>query len=66
VGPRTGLDAVARRKIPNYYRESKPGRPTRSLVTVLAEVSRFPDHDDNKFMVLRKLSLNFKNEILIE
>jgi hypothetical protein len=38
VGPRTGLDAVARRKNPRPCREPNPGRPTHSLVTVLTEL----------------------------
>jgi hypothetical protein len=40
VGPRTGLDAVAKRKIKSHYtcRELNPGRPARSIVTVLTEL----------------------------
>jgi hypothetical protein len=34
------LDAVAKRKNPCSCRESNHGRPTHSLVTVLAELSR--------------------------
>jgi len=35
VGPRAGLNAVAMREIPCSSRESNPGRPIRSLVTML-------------------------------
>jgi len=31
LGPRAGLDVMAKRKIPVPYRESKPGLPARSL-----------------------------------
>jgi len=34
VGPRAGLDAVPRRKIPSTQREPNPRRPARSLVTI--------------------------------
>jgi len=37
VGPRAGLYVVAKRKIP--YRELNPGRPARSLVTTLTQLS---------------------------
>jgi len=37
VGPRAGLGAV---KNPYTCRESDPGRPTHSLVTILAELPR--------------------------
>jgi hypothetical protein len=37
VGPRAGLDAVAKRKISLPSRESNPGRPARRLVTILTE-----------------------------
>jgi hypothetical protein len=40
VGPRAGLDDVTKRKILNPYRESNPGCPARSLVTVSTELSR--------------------------
>jgi uncharacterized membrane protein YphA (DoxX/SURF4 family) len=40
VGSKTGLDAVAKRKIPLHCRETKPGCPARSLFTVLAELPR--------------------------
>jgi hypothetical protein len=43
VGPRAGLDAVARgesRQCP--YRELNPGRPARSLVSILTELPRQP------------------------
>jgi hypothetical protein len=38
VGPRIGLGAVAKRKIPCHYRESNPIRPARSLVTILTDI----------------------------
>jgi hypothetical protein len=42
VGLSAGLDAVAKRKIPSLCRESYPGFPARSLVSVLIELSRLP------------------------
>jgi hypothetical protein len=42
VGPRAGIGAVAKRKIPSPHQESKPyhpDRPTRSLVTIPTELS---------------------------
>jgi hypothetical protein len=41
VGPRAGLDAVAKRKNLAPCRESNLGHPSRSLVTVLTELLRF-------------------------
>jgi hypothetical protein len=38
VGLTTGQDAVAKRKYPCIYRESNPGRPARSLVTILTQL----------------------------
>jgi len=40
VGSRAGLGAVAKRNHPCPYRESKPSRLARSLVTLLAELPR--------------------------
>jgi len=41
VDPRAGLDAVMKKKfLP--HRESNPGRPAHSLVTVLTELWRSP------------------------
>jgi hypothetical protein len=40
VGTRAGMDAMARRKIPCLCRESNPGRPSRSLVTILTELTQ--------------------------
>jgi hypothetical protein len=40
VGPRDGLDAVAKRKIPSPCRESNSDRPAFSLVTILTELFR--------------------------
>jgi len=42
VGPRAGPDAMVKRKILCPCRESNPGRPARSLVTVLTELRRLP------------------------
>jgi hypothetical protein len=39
VGPRAGLDAVAKREISNLCRQSKPGRPACSLLAVISETS---------------------------
>jgi hypothetical protein len=41
VGPRAGLDAVANRKKSHHcrFRELNPGRPARSLVTTLTDLS---------------------------
>jgi hypothetical protein len=43
MGPRAGLDAVAKRKKSHHCscRELNSGRPTRSLVTILTELPRF-------------------------
>jgi hypothetical protein len=38
MGPRTGLDVTAKRKHPSPCRESNPGRPFRSLVTIPTEL----------------------------
>jgi hypothetical protein len=40
MGHRAGLEAVEKRKIPIPCRESNPGRPPRSLVTILTELFR--------------------------
>jgi len=40
VSPRAGLDAVAKRKILCSCWEWNPGRPARSLVTILTELYR--------------------------
>jgi len=40
VGPRAGLDAVAKRKIPCPFRESKPDRPDLTRHSVI-EMSGF-------------------------
>jgi hypothetical protein len=36
----SGMDAVAKRRILCPFRESNPGRPVQSLVTILTELSR--------------------------
>jgi hypothetical protein len=41
VGPRAGLDAVAKRKIPSRCRESNPDRSARSVVTIPTELSSY-------------------------
>jgi hypothetical protein len=38
VGPRVGLDVVAKRIFLVHYRKSNPGRPVRSLVTIPTEL----------------------------
>jgi hypothetical protein len=38
VGPRAGLDAVVKRKIPVPYRESNPCRPRHSIVAIPTEM----------------------------
>jgi hypothetical protein len=38
LGRRTGLNAVAKRKIPCPCRESNPGHPASSLVVILTEL----------------------------
>jgi hypothetical protein len=46
VGPRTGLDAVCKRKLPSSCRESNPDHPdlpARSLVSILTELLRLND-----------------------
>jgi hypothetical protein len=44
VGTRAGLDAVTRRNHPILRRESNPCCPSRSLVTILTELSRIFVH----------------------
>jgi len=40
VGPRAGLDAVSKRRIPSPCRKSNPGRLAHNLVTILTELPR--------------------------
>jgi hypothetical protein len=40
VDTRASLNAVAKKKIPCFYRESNAGLPFRSLVTILTELHR--------------------------
>jgi hypothetical protein len=40
VGPRVGLDALVKGKYSSPCRESNPGLPARSIVTVLTELPR--------------------------
>jgi len=58
MGPRAGLDAVAKRKIICPCQESKPGHPARSLVTVLTELS----HLLSESVILE--IMNNRNELL--
>jgi len=44
MGTRFGLDAVAKRRIPCIYWESKAGRPARSLVIILTELSELSEN----------------------
>jgi hypothetical protein len=39
VGPRAGLEAVAERKYPFFWQEWSPGRPVRSTITILSNLS---------------------------
>jgi hypothetical protein len=41
VGPRTGLDSVAKRKSPCSCQESNSDRPARSLVTILTKTPEY-------------------------
>jgi hypothetical protein len=41
VGPRAGLDAVAKRNNSWPFRELSLGRPSLNLVTILTELCRF-------------------------
>jgi hypothetical protein len=38
MGSREAMNAVAKRKIPFPCRESNPGRPTRSIVSILTQL----------------------------
>jgi len=40
VGPRVGLDVVAKRKNPCPCKESNPGFPSQSLITILTQLSQ--------------------------
>jgi len=42
MGPKAGPDAMAKRYILWPCKESNHGRPTRSLVSILTELSQFP------------------------
>jgi hypothetical protein len=44
LGPRAGLDTVAKTISSRPYRESNPGRPVRNLVTVLTELRQLQSH----------------------
>jgi hypothetical protein len=50
VGPKAGLDAVAKRKVPCPWQESNSGSPDRSLINIPTELSwiRYIDEDKNK------------------
>jgi hypothetical protein len=41
VGPRAGLDEMAKRKIRSRCRESNPDRPVRILIAILTELPDF-------------------------
>jgi hypothetical protein len=53
VGPRAELDEVVKRKSPCPCEESNPGRPDRSLVTILTEI--FPTSNKNYYFYLTAL-----------
>jgi hypothetical protein len=57
MGPRAGLDVVANGKIPISCWESNPHRPTRSLVTILTELSRLTLLVVKRNLFTRSLSL---------
>jgi hypothetical protein len=44
VGPRAGLDAAAKRKIPSPWRESNPDHSACRLNAIRTELSRFRKH----------------------
>lgn len=44
MGPRTGMNAVAKVKYPNLHREWNLGRPVRRLSAILTEPSRLHTH----------------------
>jgi hypothetical protein len=54
VVPRTGLDAVAKRKIPFPYRESNLGHQVRSLVTILTKISRIQWYTHTQLKAIRE------------
>jgi hypothetical protein len=59
VGPRTGLDAVARKKNMIPFRELNPDRPARSLVTTLTELLQL--HKKKKFNLFLRGHKSLKN-----
>jgi hypothetical protein len=52
VGPRGGLDAVVKRKIPNPRRESNPDRPARSS----ADETELPANGEDSKSLIQKHS----------
>jgi hypothetical protein len=53
VGPRAGLDASVKRKCLTLCRESNPGRPAPSLVTILTELPRLPLLKINRIEIMK-------------
>jgi hypothetical protein len=49
-GPRGGLDAVVKRKIPGPYRDSKPNHPVRSSASYNWAIPAPPDFELNLFI----------------
>jgi hypothetical protein len=52
VGPRVGLNAVSKRKIPSPRRESNPDHP----VTIPTELSRIIERSESVFAQFHKIS----------
>jgi len=51
VGPRAGMHAKTKRKIPCPCRESKPDRQAHNLVNILSELSRLPTNEDLAYSI---------------
>jgi len=66
VGPRDGLDAVVRRKIPNPCRESPPGRPARNLVSILTEIRRLLAGGETNNHILPHIHAKFRQILLYD
>jgi hypothetical protein len=67
VGPKVGLDAVAKRKIPFLCREPNPGSPARILVVILTELPRLfilINESIYVYLFLRKNSSHIRSKLL--
>jgi hypothetical protein len=60
VGPKTGPDAVVKRKIPSPCRESNPDLPARIIAPLLTELRRFA------VKRIKKWDLGFLKLMLVE